>query len=211
MFGCVVAGRPVQTNLQQIDTTHAVFELTDANRINHLCVFLLGTVPFPDNMACTVHLYYPGKGFQLLGGQAYFFSVLSNEKPSAIFRLKGAYTPSSGSSSHTHTVLSSLSSQWQQPSDSVTATLGFALEPVDDVERQLSSLAQSSKPTLDMSKDPVILAERVAQNLFNYLAGFGGGMISQDTAVPMSVVSRWFENFKTKLQARGIGFLDPQD
>ena len=43
MFGCLVAGRPLQTNLQQIDETHAIFELPVAGSINHVCVFLLGT------------------------------------------------------------------------------------------------------------------------------------------------------------------------
>jgi protein Hikeshi len=43
MFGCLVAGRLLQTNLQQIDETHALFELANASTINHICVFLLGT------------------------------------------------------------------------------------------------------------------------------------------------------------------------
>lgn len=89
MFGCCVAGRLLQTNLQQVDETHAYFELTNANGINHICVFLLGTgkfisftmykqytdsnvkfpilVPFPDGYGAAVHFFWPGKGFQLLG------------------------------------------------------------------------------------------------------------------------------------------------
>src|SRR6266702_837565 len=43
MFGCCVAGRLLQTNLQQIDETKAAFELPAAESINHVCVFLLGT------------------------------------------------------------------------------------------------------------------------------------------------------------------------
>ena len=43
MFGCCVAGRLLQTNLQQLDATHALFELPHAAAINHICVFLLGT------------------------------------------------------------------------------------------------------------------------------------------------------------------------
>lgn len=43
MFGCCVAGRLLQTNLQQVDETHALFELPQAGTINHVCVFLLGT------------------------------------------------------------------------------------------------------------------------------------------------------------------------
>jgi hypothetical protein len=88
MFGCCVAGRLLQTNLQQVDETHAYFELQNASAINHICVFLLGTgkfisftiynpltqtsisystVPFPDGYGAAVHFFWPGKGFQLLG------------------------------------------------------------------------------------------------------------------------------------------------
>jgi hypothetical protein len=42
MFGCCVAGRPLQTNMTQVDETHAYFELPNASTINHICVFLLG-------------------------------------------------------------------------------------------------------------------------------------------------------------------------
>lgn len=67
MFGCCVAGRLLQTNLQQVDETHALFELPAASTINHVCVFLLGTIPFPDGYGAAVHFHWPGKGFQLLG------------------------------------------------------------------------------------------------------------------------------------------------
>ena len=43
MFGCLVAGRLPQTNLQQIDETRAVFEIPAATTVNHICVFLLGS------------------------------------------------------------------------------------------------------------------------------------------------------------------------
>jgi hypothetical protein len=43
MFGCCVAGRLLQTNLQQVDETHALFEIPAAEKVNHVCVFLLGT------------------------------------------------------------------------------------------------------------------------------------------------------------------------
>ena len=49
MFGCCVAGRLLQTNLQQIDDTHAAFELPAAGSINHICVFLLGTGASPSS------------------------------------------------------------------------------------------------------------------------------------------------------------------
>lgn len=129
---------------------------------------------------------------------------LSNEKPSAIFRLRESYTPSNAGS-NSQTIFST-----QATADTSTLILGFALETIDDVERQVTSLP--SKPTMDLTKDPVVLAERVAQNLINYLAGFVPSTgANGDNMVPMHVVTRWFETFRTKLQSRGIGFLNPQD
>ena len=43
MFRCCVAGRLVQTDLQQVDDTHACFWLEAASSMKHICVFLLGT------------------------------------------------------------------------------------------------------------------------------------------------------------------------
>lgn len=100
MFGCCVAGRLLQTNLQQVDETHALFEIPAAEKVNHVCVFLIGTgqcyddpsfklmpsahirsetldtdlcavVPFPEGFGATVHFYWPGKGSQVLGMYVY--------------------------------------------------------------------------------------------------------------------------------------------
>ena len=89
MFGCCVAGRPLQTNMTQVDETHAYFELISASTINHICVFLLGDgegpllyaivdgfsccviVLFPEGYGATVHFLWPGKGSQLLGMYAH--------------------------------------------------------------------------------------------------------------------------------------------
>jgi len=59
MFGCIVAGRLVQTNLQQVAENKYLFALADPFHIKHLCVFLLGTVPLPPgthNLQVSVHV-----------------------------------------------------------------------------------------------------------------------------------------------------------
>jgi protein Hikeshi len=68
MFGLCVAGRLVNTDVTIIDEQRAYFSVPNASQMNHICVFLLGTTPFPDGYGATVHLHWPGKGFQLLGG-----------------------------------------------------------------------------------------------------------------------------------------------
>lgn len=198
MFGCCVAGRLLQTDLQQVDDTHAVFHLPSASSINHLSVFLLGTVPFPDGFGATVHLYWPGKGFQLLG-------MLSNEKPSAIFRLRGAFTSSADSNAH-----NAFSSASQTPEGAldITAVLGFSVEPLAQIQPQIATLSSAAPTSAQGTDSAVWMADRVAKHLYNYVSGFVDGGVRQDTQIPLNVIGRWYESFMGKVKAGGTGFLE---
>ena len=59
MFSCVVAGRLPLPPPQQIDATHAVFQLEHAQLINHIVVFMTGEQAFPEGYGATVHLMWP--------------------------------------------------------------------------------------------------------------------------------------------------------
>uniref|UniRef100_A0AC11BQC7 Heat shock protein nuclear import factor hikeshi n=1 Tax=Ovis aries TaxID=9940 RepID=A0AC11BQC7_SHEEP len=86
MFGCLVAGRLVQTAAQQVAEDKFVFDLPDYENINHVVVFMLGTIPFPEGMGGSVYFSYPDSNgmpvWQLLG-------FVTNGKPSAIFKISG--------------------------------------------------------------------------------------------------------------------------
>ncbi|XP_022263256.1 protein Hikeshi isoform X2 [Canis lupus baileyi] len=86
MFGCLVAGRLVQTAAQQVAEDKFVFDLPDYENINHVVVFMLGTIPFPEGMGGSVYFSYPDSSgmpvWQLLG-------FVTNGKPSAIFKISG--------------------------------------------------------------------------------------------------------------------------
>ncbi|KIJ59887.1 hypothetical protein HYDPIDRAFT_99801 [Hydnomerulius pinastri MD-312] len=224
MFGCCVAGRLLQTNLQQVDETHALFEIPAAEKVNHVCVFLLGTVAFPDGYGATVHFFWPGKGSQVLG-------MLSNEKPSAIFRLRSNFSSISNPASGMSTP-SAFTSAASTTTGEITAILGFAVEPLEAVAAQIAALpsnainnalgssnAMSVTPTSGPSSlvkpaDPSALAEKIAKHLFHYVSGFvpaGGRGVGPDSVVPMSVIARWYESFMSKLKAGGVGFLERED
>ncbi|KAI6025997.1 DUF775-domain-containing protein [Pisolithus marmoratus] len=209
MFGCCVAGRLLQTNLQQVDETHALFEIPAAEKVNHICVFLLGTIPFPDGYGCTVHFFWPGKGSQVLG-------MLSNEKPSAIFRLRSTFsTPASGMNTP-----SAFTSAASSTTGTVTAILGLAIEPLETIAAQMAALpTQTINSTLNALSssvtrqlDPTILAERVAKHLFNYVSGFAGmENIGPDSLIPVGLIARWYESFTNKLRTVGAGFLEKSE
>jgi len=197
MFGCCVAGRLLQTNLQQIDDTHAIFELPAASTINHICVFLLGTVPFPDGYGASVHFFWPGKGSQLLG-------MLSNDKPSAIFRLRGTFAPD------TTTVTHNAFMQNAGATANIVAVLGLSIEPLEQIQVQLSSLHSAfTKPTTGLN-NPIVLTEKIVKHFFNYLSSFvlDGGGITSENVVPMNAVRNWYDSFMRRLKTGGVGFLE---
>ncbi|KAI0267396.1 DUF775-domain-containing protein [Gloeopeniophorella convolvens] len=202
MFGCCVAGRPLQTNLEQIDDTKAAFQLPQAESINHVCVFLLGTVAFPDGYGATVHFFWPGKGFQLLG-------MLSNEKPSAIFRLRGSFMSQSSLSQ------AAFSNPAPSANDTgVMAVLGISIEPLLQIMEQVGSLQSSVSKPAPALPEPTLLAEKIVKNLFNYVSGFvsgSGASFGPDSVVPMNLIARWYDNFMSKTRAVGIQFLDRQE
>jgi hypothetical protein len=145
---------------------------------------------------------------------------LSNEKPSAVFRLRGNYTPAQLQS---HSTLSSAAAIGAPASNDVTAVLGIAVEPIQVVEAQINAnstahAGQANDNQLVKSApqgltDPTVLAERVVKHMFTYLSSFVSdpGSLSPDTVVPLNVIRRWYDSFLTKVRSGGISFLENQE
>jgi hypothetical protein len=86
MFACVVSGALVQTNFQQIDPTKLMLEIQmprgGESNIRHLCVFMTGQTPLPEDAAAGIHVSW-APNFDTFIPVGY----LSNHKPSAIFKV----------------------------------------------------------------------------------------------------------------------------
>ncbi|EEB05570.1 inositol metabolism protein Opi10 [Schizosaccharomyces japonicus yFS275] len=187
MFGAICAGRLVQTNLQQISENQFLFVLENAESINHIVVFVLPTSPFPNGFGAKVYFQWPDKPFQYLG-------YLTNEKPSAIFRLKNTvqqFTQGAG------------------PVSGITASLGISVEPLESIAQE--AMASSSSTALAKpAAPPSSIAERILKNLYNFLASFAvsnlppyatglGDLRPNDTYVPLRVFQDWHAKFLSKL------------
>ncbi|RKP07172.1 hypothetical protein THASP1DRAFT_17461 [Thamnocephalis sphaerospora] len=154
MFGCLAAGRLVQTAPEQVDVGKFAFELADAGRVNHLVVFMTGAQPFDEGYGASVFLHWPGADWQILG-------MLCNDKPSAIFRLRditGIVRPSAASD------------------PAVTAVIGLSIEPLELIQQQL---ANAHPPTLpqpsQMAVGSTLPLDRVAaigRRLLNYMHSY---------------------------------------
>lgn len=74
----------VQTDFQQVGESQFLFNIPEADSINHIVVFLTGTMPLPLGMAGSVYFSWPDPAqppsWIMLG-------YISNAKPSAIFKI----------------------------------------------------------------------------------------------------------------------------
>ena len=134
---------------------------------------------------------------------------LSNEKPSAIFRLRGNFASQTTSSQAAF-----FNPAQPTTGEGVTAVLGISIEPLPQIFEQVNALPSAMpKPALGPS-DGAALAEKIVKHLFNYISGFvsgSGTSLSPDNMVPMYLIVRWYESFLSKIRAGGVGFLDRQE
>ncbi|CAO1624922.1 unnamed protein product [Sympodiomycopsis kandeliae] len=200
MFGICIAGRLPQTATSQPDETHLVFALENMSSINHITVFMDGSTPFPAGYSATIHISTTPQGqpqeWRLLG-------CLKNDKPSAIFRLKS--------------MASSVTS---------TGMLGISIETEEGVNEQMARLSSSTEHEIGASAgsstgpstalvragnsiDPqmaLLLAPKIANNIFSYLSSFAPDSAPQT----ISLLQKWLEQFQRKLKMQGSEFLERQ-
>ncbi|RCH83411.1 hypothetical protein CU098_003009, partial [Rhizopus stolonifer] len=146
----------------------------------------------------TVHLLWPNKEWQMLGG-------LSNEKPSAIFRLK--------------TKESAVTAQVSTP-----ATLGISIEPIQVVEQEIATLQSANMSTALMKTTANVsqvgqVAGKVLENLYNYVTSFTVqtmpvhaiplGQLTENGYLPLKTFQTWYDNLSRKL-ATNPNYLDTE-
>ncbi|KAJ3138645.1 hypothetical protein HDU90_001088 [Geranomyces variabilis] len=174
----------------QVDATKYVFDLEDPESINHIVAFMTGIQAFPPGFAATVHFLWPSNPtWQFLG-------ILSNDKPSAIYRLGGnKKTTTTATTSTDGTMMMMMEDSntllmTTPGARSITpAKLGISVETVEAVMAQAeqhggvsglstSSTGGSQAPTtagaLVKNVDPVLLTTKILESLYNYCSSFAG-------------------------------------
>lgn len=141
---------------------------------------------------------------------------ISNDKPSAIFRLRGTFTSAGGPGSAAQQAFTQAQALpgLQNGTDQVVAVLGLSIEPLEQIYAQTSSLPSNAGAGALVvagggsggpQKEPVWLAEKIVQNMVNYVNGF---LVNGNEGIPMNVFMKWYENFTRKVKSVGVGFLE---
>lgn len=135
-------------------------------------------------------------------------SRLSNDKPSAIFRLRGTFAPGTNAGP-----VAFAGGVNPTVGGDVAAILGIAIEPLSQISQTLPDPGTTNGDGFVVAAaraaDPGYLAEKIVKHLFNFVSSFAGtGTVDENTLVPMGAIARWYEGFRTKLKNVGPGFLD---
>uniref|UniRef100_V5I365 Uncharacterized protein n=1 Tax=Ixodes ricinus TaxID=34613 RepID=V5I365_IXORI len=217
LFGAIVTGRLVQTDFQTIDQTKFLMNIPDPASINHIVVFLTGAQPFPEGLGGSVYFSWPSPDAV---GNWQYLGFISNEKPSAIFKVskhkegkphrspeqrlcEPADATATGllfklTASHVFTLADA------QPEHAFSshgfcsvAQLGISVEPLAQIQFQAAPAATASP--LDSSTE---FCTKMLESLFNHLASYGGAPVTPagDTFFPMRALEQWHSNFQRRLQ-----------
>ncbi|XP_067655894.1 protein Hikeshi-like [Haliotis asinina] len=187
MFGLIISGRLVQTDLQQVSETQFLFNITDADNINHVVLFMTGQTPFPEGFGGAVYFSWPstdGPSWQLLGH-------LTNAKPSTIFKISSLKT--GGGNSFQQNMFG------QQASHN--AQIGISVEPLSQLAQQ-TPVTQANVSSVEAF---VEYSRKMLENFFNFASSFAVTQSQMtpnpsETFVPISTLQKWFENFQRRLE-----------
>ncbi|PRP80618.1 hypothetical protein PROFUN_11561 [Planoprotostelium fungivorum] len=204
MFGCIVAGRIVQTAPQQVSDSKYLFLLENGNTINHLVVFLTGTTPLPAGFGAGIYFGWPPyTDWRFLG-------YMSNEKPSIVFKVGG------NSSGPQTTVVAGgvVEVDMGTAEPNVVVQLGISIEPLAQLEMQDQQKKASSRPapaptdalvaggSLVLTPQEVVkFVQRTLKHMQEYVMSFSvrpAGAIVE--SIPTEVFVKWFQNYSAKLQ-----------
>ncbi|TPX58824.1 hypothetical protein SpCBS45565_g07897 [Spizellomyces sp. 'palustris'] len=140
--------------------------------------------------------------------------MLSNEKPSAIFKLGGSKSVASTAFSGSDVMMDD-TLVTPGVAATIPAQLGISVEPIDVVMAQVSRLQPSSSGpatsgALLKSVDPAQLVTKILENFYNHCSGFAGnlplggnalfGMDWNTTFIPLKAVQDWYNSMQRKLK-----------
>lgn len=201
MFGLIISGRPVDAAPQAITQTQYAFRIPPAPTFSHIVLFLLPGTQIPPDTAASVYIQIPpSQEFKLLGG-------IGTGKESAIFKISGVKAADGATDMEGDVMIDDDNANTtNNAAPAGDIMVGVSIEPAAQVEAQLASLKSSQASQVPSnalvrqqritasSVTTKVLAQRIIQNAFNFLASFGS-----DT-VPLKAFQDWWVKFEKKIE-----------
>ena len=183
----------VDTNVQDAGGGQFYFVLEHVEGINHIVVFLTGQVPFSDGFAGGIYFGLStdvGIAWQYLG-------FISNQKPSAIFKISNVKPTISNINPFGEAMMASVGQI-----SSTTVLIGISVESIDQIAQQTPA-SNTQVSNVDSFTE---FSQKMLENFFNYSSSFAVNPMHSpinpmENYVPLAVVQNWYESFLRRLQA----------
>ncbi|PHH72370.1 hypothetical protein CDD82_6020 [Ophiocordyceps australis] len=185
LFGIVPTGQPLITVPSSTpDQSSLLYNLPVAT-FSHIVVFFLPNVALPNGTAASIYLSSVARN----ASNFIFLGAIGPGKESAIFKL---------------------GSDWDATA-SGGLLLGITVENAESAALRVQELAASkTAPTLPRQPSTTVLAERIIQNAFNFLASFSGTIGPGGTeVVPLKAFEEWWKKFQSRIRS-DPSFLEQQ-
>jgi protein Hikeshi len=160
--------------------------ISDADNINYLVIFMTGSTPLPLGTAAGVYFSWPDPNsppkWQYLG-------FISNAKPSAIFKISQL--------KKLHE-MEETGQMFGTSQISHIAQIGVSIEPE-------SSIIQQTSSTTNDPNSYFVFGTKILENFVNFASSYTVTQSQMqpnpnETYVPLSTLMNWFTNFQRRLQ-----------
>lgn len=184
MFGIVPAGQPLIAEPASAPSpTSFLYALPTTKPFSHIMVLLLPNVSLPPNTAAAIYL---ASANDVASGNPNFkfLGGIGPGKESAMFKVGNSVGDG--------------------------LMIGVEVETEESIGQRLQELAASKSPGASSQPPTVVLAQRIIQNAFNFLASFSGTAGPDGVeVVPLKAFENWWKKFESRVRA-DPSFLEKQ-
>lgn len=231
MFSVIVPGRPCLTDIAAVGAqpntqpTKFAFTFPAYPKFNHIVVFFLPGTVLPPDTAAAIYIQSPESKPTPNGPEFRFLGAISNEKPSAIFKIGSSSQPRRSEAEEEDQMLDEDATAARDATNG-QVTLGISIEPAQSVAAQVEALNASRNPPSELSASTAlvrqtpqqkqittkVLAQRIIGNAFNFLASFAESNPNKqgEEVVPLKSFRDWWTKFEKRIDM-DPSFLERED
>ncbi|KAL0933051.1 uncharacterized protein CTRU02_212014 [Colletotrichum truncatum] len=205
LFGIVPAGQPLLTEpTSALSETSFLYSISSARPFSHITVMLLPGTVLPSDTAAAIYFATAADvSAATASGQTPNFKFLGGigaGKESATFKIS-AGSAGSGTSAA------------QNPGN---VMIGISVESAESVASRIQELSANRPSDLGAPStsqpSPLLLAQNIIKNAFNFLASFSGtagpGGVE---VVPLKAFEEWWKKFESRVRSDPSFLEKPQD
>ena len=184
--------------MQQASENQFFLVLEQAQSVGHVVVFLTGGVPFSPGFAGAIYFGWPAPEGDITWQ---YLGYISNEKPSAIFKLAKVKQSDTASNPFAGSTFGSIAQ--------TTALVGISVESVDEIVAKTP--AANTVPSTVTSYTE--FCTKMVENFYNYATSFAVGQTdivmtvsqtggnSNQNYIPTQAFTNWYELFTKRFAA----------